>query len=176
LTTPTAEYRVNYDIRVPEVRLIGPTGQNYGVVSIREAMTIARDANMDLVEVSPTAAPPVCRVLDYGKFLYERAKKEKEARRAQKQIEIKEIQLRPKIAQHDREYRIKDAREWLADGMKVRVRMKFRGREIQYPELALRDMQEVAKELADIGYVEIEPNMEGKTMLMIIAPGSNNKK
>lgn len=103
-------------------------------------------------------------------------KKEKEARRAQKQIEIKEIQLRPKIAQHDREYRIKDAREWLADGMKVRVRMKFRGREIQYPELALRDMQEVAKELADIGYVEIEPNMEGKTMLMIIAPGSNNKK
>lgn len=75
MTTPTAEYRVNYDIRVPEVRLIGPTGQNYGVVSIREAMTIARDANMDLVEVSPTAAPPVCRVLDYGKFLYERAKK-----------------------------------------------------------------------------------------------------
>ena len=158
------------------MRLIGPEGNNIGIVPIEEAQRIADDADLDLVEVSPQTDPPVCRVLDYGKFLYEKSKKEREARRAQKTVEIKEIQLRPKTTEHHRSFKLRNARRWLGDGMKVKVRIRFRGREIYHPEIALEDMTEIAEALADVGHVELKPNMEGRAMLMIIAPGQAKPK
>ena len=163
-------YRINHQIKVSEVRLIRADGKNVGVVSTREALDMAQDADLDLVEVAPTAKPPVCRILDYGKFQYEQDKKEREARKQQKKIEIKEIQLRPKTTDHHRGFKIKAAREWLADGKKVKVRIRFRGREITYPEIARDTLDEIAKELADIAVIEQFPNMEGRNMLMVLAP------
>ena len=122
----TINYRVNEAIRVPEVRLIGPNGENIGVVSIQEALRISQDAELDLVEVAPAAEPPVCRVMDFGKFIYERTKKEREARKAQTKIEVKEIRLRPKTNEHHRDLKVRDARRWLEAGMKVKVRIRFR--------------------------------------------------
>jgi translation initiation factor IF-3 len=170
-----SDLRINDDIRVREVRLIGPDGQNLGVVSTREAMQIAQQAGLDLVEVAPNVDPPVCRVLDYGKFLYEKAKKEREARKAQTKIEIKEIRLRPKTSDHHRSFKIRDARRWLTEGKKVRVRIRFRGREITYPEIALEDLRAVAADLADVASIEQAPMMEGRTMLMTLAPGKPAK-
>jgi translation initiation factor IF-3 len=141
-----------------------------------EAMRIAHDADLDLVEVAPNAAPPVCRVMDVGKFLYERTKKEREARKAQTKIEIKEIRLRPKTNEHHRSFKTRDARKWLLDGMKVRVTVRFRGREIDYPELALEDLREIAKELADVGLVEQAPALEGKVMSMVLSSAKTAPK
>ena len=165
-----AAYRVNEQIRVPEVRLIGPDRNHIGIVDIREAQSRAREAELDLVEVSPNADPPVARIMDYGKFIYEQAKKEREARKSQKQTEVKEIRFRPKTNEHHRDMRVRDAREWLEDGMKVKVRVRFRGREITYPELAQEQLQEVAEMLSDIAVVDQHPDLEGRTMLMILAP------
>lgn len=165
-----SDYRINEDIRVREVRLIGPDGENVGVVPIGEALRIAQEASLDLVEVAPNSDPPVCRVLDFGKFLYEKAKKDREARRAQTRIEIKEIRLRPKTSDHHRSFKIRDARRWLEEGKKVRVRIRFRGREITYPEIALEDLQSIAKDLADVGGIEQAPSMEGRTIFMLISP------
>jgi translation initiation factor IF-3 len=156
--------------------LIGPNNENIGVVSIEQALRIARDAEKDLVEVAPTAAPPVCRVMDFGKFLYEREKKEKEARKSQTKIEVKEIRLRPKTNERDRGFKTRDARRWLLDGNKVRVTIRFRGREITYPELALEDLKEVAEELADIALIEQMPSMEGRVMTMVLSPTRVGKK
>ncbi|MEN6436613.1 MAG: translation initiation factor IF-3 [Anaerolineaceae bacterium] len=169
-------FRVNETIRVPEVRVIGPNGENIGVITTREALRIAHEAELDLVEVAPNSDPPVCRVMDFGKFLYERTKKEKEARKAQTKIEVKEIRLRPKTNEHHRSFKTRDARRWLGDGMKVRVTVRFRGREITYPELALEDLREVAQELSDIASVEQMPNMEGRTMTMLLSPLKFSKK
>jgi translation initiation factor IF-3 len=141
-----------------------------GVVTLSEALVTARDRGLDLVEVSPTADPPVARVMDYGKFMYRQAKREREARKAQKQIEVKEIRLRPKTTDHHRSFKIRDARRWLEDGMKVKVRIRFRGREITYPEIAREQLAEIAEELSDVSAVEQQPNLEGRTMLMILAP------
>jgi translation initiation factor IF-3 len=141
------------------------------VVSIEEALRIAQEADLDLVEVAPNSDPPVCRVLDYGKFLYEKAKKDREARKAQTKVEIKEVRLRPKTSDHHRSFKVRDARRWLTEGKKVRVRIRFRGREIHYPEIALQDLQGIAEELADVGVIEQAPMMEGRTMLMTLAPG-----
>jgi translation initiation factor IF-3 len=163
-------------IRVKEVRLIGADGENVGVVSIREALKIAEDAELDLVEVAPNSSPPVCRVMDFGKFLYERTKKEREARKAQVKVEIKEIRLRPKTNEHHRSFKTRDARRWLEDGIKVKVTIRFRGREITYPELALEDLKEIAQELEEVSVVEQMPNMEGRVMTMMLAPKKENKK
>lgn len=157
-------------IRVPEVRLIGPKGENLGVISIGDALRIARDAEMDLVEVAAVASPPVCRVMDFGKFLYERTKKEREAKKAQTKIEIKEIQLRPKTNEHHRSFKTRDARRWLLEGKKVKVTVRFRGREITYPELAMEDLREVAQELADVSTIEQSPLLEGRVMSMMLNP------
>lgn len=157
-------------IRVPEVRLIGPKGENLGVIPTSEAMRIARDAEMDLVEVAAAAAPPVCRVMDFGKFLYERTKKEREAKKAQTKIEIKEIQLRPKTNEHHRSFKTRDARRWLLEGKKVKVTVRFRGREITYPEIAMEDLREIAQELADISTIEQAPLVEGRVMSMMLNP------
>jgi translation initiation factor IF-3 len=137
---------------------------------------MAQEAELDLVEVAPNADPPVCRVMNFGKFLYERTKKEREARKAQTKIEVKEIRLRPKTNEHHRGFKVRDARRWLEDGMKVKVRIRFRGREITYPEIALNDLKAIAEDLADIAIVEQTPSLEGQSMLMILAPSKPKKK
>lgn len=156
--------------------MIGPNGENIGVISIDEAQRVAREAELDLVEVAPNADPPVCRVMDFGKFVYERAKKDREARKAQTKIEVKEIRLRPKTNEHHRDLKVRDARRWLEAGMKVKVRIRFRGREITYPEIALTDLKEIAEDLSDLAVVEQAPALEGRTMLMVLAPGKAKKK
>jgi translation initiation factor IF-3 len=145
-------------------------------VPIKQALQIARDADLDLVEVSPGASPPVCRVMDFGKFIYERAKKEREARKSQTKIEVKEIRLRPKTNQAHREFKVDDARRWLNQGHKVRVTVKFRGREMDYPEIALEDLKEIAQALSDISVIEAPPQMEGRTMLVVLAPSKGGTK
>ena len=137
---------------------------------MKQALQIARDAEMDVVEVSPNATPPVCRVMDFGKFIYERAKKEREAKKSQTKIEVKEIRLRPKTNEAHRGFKVDDARRWLLAGNKVRVTIKFRGREMDYPEIALEDLKEIAAALSDVSVVEAAPQMEGRTMLVVLAP------
>ncbi len=140
-----------------------------------EAMRLARERELDLVEVAPSAKPPVCRLIDYGKYQYEQTKRERQARKAQKQIEIKEVRLRPKTSEHDTDVRVRQARKFLESGAKVKVRLRFRGREIQHPQVALKILQDFAARLADVGEVEIRPNMEGRSLLMILAPLSKGK-
>jgi translation initiation factor IF-3 len=156
--------------------LITDENENFGVVSIAKALQIASERDLDLVEVAPNADPPVCKVMDFGKFLYERAKKDREARKMQKTIEVKEIRLRPKTDDHHLQFKVRDARRWLEDGMKVKVRVRFRGREITYPEIARDMLKQVATDLEDIAIVEQHPNMEGRTMLMVLAPSPDKKK
>lgn len=139
-------------------------------------MERAQHAELDLVEVAPNADPPVCRIMDFGKFLYAKAKKEREARKQQKVIEVKEIRLRPKTSDHHMEIKIRNARRWLESGMKVKVRIQFRAREITYPEIGRKMLDEIAAAIEDIGVVEQWPNMEGSTMLMVLAPNTDKKK
>jgi translation initiation factor IF-3 len=176
LPISASDYRLNENIRAREVRVIGPNNENLGVLTIQEALRVAREANKDLVEVSPTAVPPVCRILDFGKYLYEKSKKDKEARRSQKVIEVKEIQLRPKTTDHHAGFKVRDARRWLEAGMKVKVRIKFRGREITYPQIARQDLMDIAKELSDVAVVEQMPDLEGRTMLMVLGPNPRRVK
>jgi translation initiation factor IF-3 len=164
------EYRINKQIRATQVRLIDQEGENLGVVSLRDALNRSEAAELDLVEVAPNADPPVARIMNFGKFLYEKEKKEREARKAQTKIEIKERQLRPKTTEHHRGFKVRDARRWLEHGMKVRVTIRFRGREITYPEIALEDLREIAEELADVSEVEQAPKLEGRSMFMMLAP------
>lgn len=168
-------YRINDRIRAQKVRLIIADGENIGVVSLKEAQTLAEEADLDLVEVAPNADPPVCRIIDYGKFIYERTKKEKEARRAQKKVEIKEIRMRPKTTEHHRSFKVQNARRWLEEGKKVKVRIRFRGRERDYPEIGLEDLREIAADLQDIAVVEQSPAFEGRTLLMVLAPDTSKK-
>lgn len=164
------DFRSNNQINTPKVRLIGADGTNHGIVAIQDALQAANEAGLDLVEVAPNANPPVCRVMDVGKYIYERKKKEREARKAQSKIEIKEIRLRPKTSEHHRGFKVRDARRWLTEGKKVKVRIRFRGREIHYPEIALEDLKEIAEELDDVAVIEHAPSREGRTMLMVLAP------
>ena len=156
--------------------MIGPKGENVGVVPIEEARQIATEAELDLVEVAPNADPPVCRVMDFGKFVYERAKKDKEARKSQTKIQIKEIRLRPKTNEHHRDLKVRDARRWLESGKKVKVRIRFRGREITYPEIALKDLKEIVEQLSDVSVVEQAPGLVGRTLLMVLAPTKSGNK
>ena len=164
------KYRINHQIRASHVRLIDAEGTHLGVVSLSEALTVAHEHESDLVEVSPAADPPVARVMDFGKFLYQEAKREREARKAQKQVEVKEIRLRPKTTDHHRNFKVRDARRWLGEGMKVKVRVRFRGREVTYPEIAIEQLTRIAEELSDVAMIEQRPNREGRTMLMVLAP------
>lgn len=140
-----------------------------GIVPIKDALRHAREAELDLVEVSPAAEPPVCRVMDYGKFLYDKAKKERKSRAATR-TEVKEIRMRPKTGEHDVAFKIRDARRFLQGGNKVKVRVRFRGREIHYPEIAVSLLERVAAELADVSTIEKKAYMEGRSMLIILAP------
>jgi translation initiation factor IF-3 len=139
-------------------------------VPVQEALEIAQNAGLDLVEVAPNARPPVVRVMDYGKFIYEKTRREREARKHQKQIEIKTIKLSPKIAEFHRNLYVKKARGWLEDGKKVKVVVRFRGREITYPEIGMEMMRGVAVELEDVSSIEQRPNLEGWSMVMMLAP------
>jgi translation initiation factor IF-3 len=141
-----------------------------GVKTIDEALQIASDADLDLVEVAPTANPPVCKVMDLGKFLYEQEKKRQKARKAQKIVEVKEIRLRPKTTEHHMTFKVRDARRWLESNKKVNVRIQFRGREVHYPEIAQVMLDQIAEELSDVGVVEQRPSREGYSMLMVLAP------
>lgn len=153
-----------------EVRLILEDGTNIGIVAIGEALRRAEEADLDLVEVAPNADPPVCRIMDFGKFQYEQAKRERQAKKQQKVVEVKEIRLRPKTTDHHLSFKIRDARRWLEEGMKVKVRIRFRGREITYPEIAREQLDKIAQDLQDVAIVEQHPGMEGRTMLMVLAP------
>jgi translation initiation factor IF-3 len=178
-----SEYRINREIRAREVRLIvedeGKDGatvtRNVGVVTLEEAMRLAAEKGVDLVEVSPDAVPPVCRVMDYGKFQYEQQRKERKARKNQIKIEIKEIQLKPKTDEYHMGFKLRDARRWLEQGMKVRVRVRFRGREITHSHLGRETLEEIKVLMSDIAVVEQMPNMEGRDMLMVLAPSASKK-
>ncbi len=158
------------------MRVIDENGVQLGIMPPAEALKLAVARELDLVEVAPGAQPPVCRLMNFGKYQYEQTKRERQARRAQKQIEVKEVRLRPKTGDHDTEVRMRQARRFLEDGNKVKVRVRFRGREIYHPELATEILAEFAERLADVGQVEQQANMEGPSMLMILAPQPSKHK
>lgn len=162
--------RVNRDIRAREVRLIGADGSQMGIVDTRKALSIAEEQELDLVEVASNADPPVCRLMDYGKYLYEKQKRERESRRSQKQIEVKEVRLRPKTDEHDIQVVMTKIRKFAKEGAKIRVRIRFRGREIYHPEVAQQLMERVAKDVADVVAVEGRPMLDGRSMVMMLAP------
>ena len=141
-------------------------------MTVPQALSIARERNLDLVEVAPNAEPPVCRLLEYGKFLYEKGKREREARKAQKTTEVKEIRLRPKTGEHDIAFKMRDMRRFLNSGAKVKVRVSFRGREITHSEVGRALLDRVAAEMADVSSVEQKPRLEGRSLLMILSPTS----
>jgi translation initiation factor IF-3 len=164
--------RVNRAIRAREVRLIGADGQQLGIMPTRDALAIAEEQELDLVEVAPNAEPPVCRLLDYGKYLYEKQKRERESRRAQKVIEVKEVRLRPKTDEHDIQVVLTKIRKFAKEGAKIRVRIRFRGREIYHPEVAQELMDRVAGDVSDVVTVEARPVLDGRSMVMLLAPAS----
>jgi translation initiation factor IF-3 len=168
------EPRINERIRVPEVRLVGPNGEQVGIVAIGDALRLAQEADLDLVEVAPTARPPVCKLMDYGKFKYESALKAREARKNQAQTVIKEIKLRPKIDPHDYLTKRGHVERFLKQGDKVKVTIMFRGREQSRPELGFRLLQRLAGDVEELGFVEAQPKQDGRNMIMVIGP--NRKK
>jgi translation initiation factor IF-3 len=162
--------RVNERIRAPEIRLIGAEGENLGVVTPSRAMELAAQAGLDLVEISPTATPPVCKIMDFGKFKYDQQKREAEARKKQKIIEVKEIKFRPGTDIHDYEVKMRSVVKFLENGDKVKVTLRFRGREMAHQQLGLDLLNRVADDVSEIGKVENMPKMEGRQMVMMIGP------
>jgi translation initiation factor IF-3 len=162
--------RVNEDIRVPQVRLIDKDGEMIGVVTAREALLRAYDVGLDLVEISPNAVPPVCKILDFGKFKYEQQKKANEARKRQKVVEIKEIKVRPNIDDHDYEVKMRAARSFIEEGDKVKVTLRFRGREMAHQDLGAKVLERIRTELGETVKVEQMPRLENRQMIMVLAP------
>lgn len=163
---------MNEQIRAREVRVIDDaTGKQIGILPPREAVAMARERNLDLVEVAPNANPPVCRIMDYGKFQYERTKKEREAKKAQKVIEVKEIRIRPKTAMYHVGFKLNRVRDWLKKGNKVKIRILFRAREITHSQLGRETLADIAADLADVAMVEQAPLMDGKSLVMLLGPG-----
>ncbi len=162
--------RVNREIAVAQVRLIDELGENLGVVSKDDAIERAENAGLDLVEISPGADPPVCKILDYGRFKYQDQKKKNEARKKQKTIDIKEIKMRPNIDTHDYDVKMRSINRFISDGDKVKVTMRFRGREMVHQELGLKVLDRVRNQLEEVAKVEQFPRMEGRQMIMIVAP------
>lgn len=161
---------VNENIRAREVRLIGANGDQIGVKSKQEALDMARNADLDLVMVAPNAKPPVCRIMDYGKYRYEQQKKEKEARKKQKIINVKEVRLSPNIEEHDFNTKLRNARKFLTKGDKVKAAIRFRGRAITHSELGRDVLMKLADECKDISTIEAKPKMEGRSMFLVLAP------
>lgn len=161
---------MNREIDSPSVRLVGADGEMIGVVHIRDALRAAEEAGLDLVEVSPNAEPPVCKILDYGKYKYELQKKKNEARKKQKVIDVKEIKLRPNIDDNDYQVKLRNARRFIEEGDKVKVTMRFRGREMAHQELGMDVLVRVRDELEALAKVEQMPKVEGRQMIMVLAP------
>ena len=170
------DWRINEDIRVREVRLVSDDGEQLGIVPVREALGIALEKGLDLVEVAPSAQPPVCRLMDYGKFKFEQNKREKEARKKQKIVSIKEVKMRPNIEEHDFQVKAKNARKFLSGGDKVKLTIMFRGREITHPELGEKLSLKFVRELTDISSVEKPPKVEGRNMVTVLIPKLDNDK
>jgi translation initiation factor IF-3 len=162
--------RINDHIRVPEVRLIGVDGQQVGVMPTKEALALAAEAHLDLVEVAPQASPPVCRIMDYGKFKYQQSKKQQEARRKATLIQVKEVKVRPKIEVHDMGFKLRNAKRFLEGGDKVKISVIFRGREIAHTDRGFRLLAKMAEALAEVGNVEQNPKLEGRNLSMIVTP------
>src|SRR5262245_26863506 len=171
----SVEHRVNDQIRAREVRLVGPEGEQVGIVPIERALQLAADVDLDLVEVAPMARPPVCKLMDFGKFKYESALKAREARRNQQQTIIKEMKLRPKIDQHDYETKKGHVVRFLKAGDKVKVTIMFRGREQSRPELGYRLLRRLEEEVSELGFVEAAPKQDGRNMIMVLAPNRTTK-
>ncbi len=161
---------VNEKIRAREVRLINQNGENLGIVSSREALDMAREVGLDLLEISPLANPPVCKIMDYGKWKYEEQKKLSEAKKAQKVVEIKELKIRPNIDVHDFQVKVKAARRFIEDGNKVKFTVRFKGREISNQDAGLSLLNRIKEELGDIIKIDKEPSMEGRQMVMFVVP------
>lgn len=161
--------RINEEIRAREVRLLSVNNEQLGVMPFREALRLAGEAQLDLVEVAPLAKPPVCRIMDYGKYKYEQQKREKEARKKQKVVTVKEVKVRPNIEDHDFNVKLKNAQRFLQEGDKVKATVMFRGRELSHPELGRQVLVRMAAELKDIANVERDAKLEGKNMIMIFA-------
>ncbi|HVK27386.1 MAG TPA: translation initiation factor IF-3 [Nocardioides sp.] len=161
---------MNDRIRVPEVRLVGPNGETVGIVPTDQALKLAQEADLDLVEVAPMARPPVCKLMDYGKFKYENAQKAREARRNQTNVIIKEMKLRPKIDAHDYETKKGHVVRFLKAGDKVKITIMFRGREQHRPELGYRLLQKLAEDVQELGFIESNPKQDGRTMIMVLGP------
>jgi translation initiation factor IF-3 len=171
----SSETRINDRIRVPEVRLVGPNGEQVGIVRIEDALRLAQEADLDLVEVAPQARPPVAKLMDFGKYKYESAQKARESRRNQQLTVIKEQKLRPKIDTHDYETKRGHVMRFLEHGNKVKVTIMFRGREQSRPELGFRLLQRLADDVAELGFVEAAPKQDGRNMIMVLAPHKSQK-
>lgn len=167
------DHQINEEIRAKEVRLVGAEGEQIGIKPFREAMQMAIDANLDLVNVAPQAKPPVCRIMDYGKFRYEQQKKDKEARKNQKIVDLKEVWFRSNIEENDYQTKFRNVVKFLGEGDKVKCSVRFRGREIAHANIGQKILERVAKEVADICVVERMPKLEGRSMIMILAPKSH---
>lgn len=162
--------RINNDIKVKEVRLIDENGENRGIVSISEALRIADDAGLDLIEISPQAVPPVCKVLDYGKYKYEVQKRKNEAKKNQKVVNIKELKLRPVIDTHDYEVKVKQAKKFLSQGDKVKFTMRFKGREMSANDMGIGILNKIIEDLDTVAKVDSAPKLEGRQMMMLMSP------
>ncbi len=169
------QLRVNERIRAREVRLVGEKGEQLGIMPLFEAREVAKKANLDLVEVAPTSVPPVCRLLDYGKYKYEQSKKERESKKTQKVSLLREVRLRPKIGTHDFDSKARAANKLLNDGNKVKITVMFRGREITHPELGWKLLQRMAESLKDVAVIDQQPAMEGRRMNLILSSSATRK-
>lgn len=166
------EPRVNEEINAASIRLIGANGDMLGIVPVKQALALADDAGLDLVEISPNAEPPVCKIMDFGKFKYEAQKKANEARKKQKVIEIKEIKMRPNIDTHDYDIKLRAVKKFIEGGDKVKFTLRFRGREMSHQEMGMKLMEQVKTDMAGLIRVENEPKLEGRQMIMVIAPAA----
>lgn len=164
------EVNINREITAARVRLIGVEGEQMGVVSFMEALAAAEEADLDLVEIAPQAEPPVCRIMDYGKFRFQESKRQHEAKRRQKQTQVKEIKFRPRTDDADYQIKLRNIMRFIEDGDRAKITLRFRGREMSHPELGMELLNRVEKDLAEVGVVEQRPRMEGRQMVMIVAP------
>jgi len=167
---PKPQHRINHLIRIPEVRLIDHEGNQAGLVATDKARSMAREVGLDLVEISPTAKPPVCKIMDYGRFKYEQKKKNQESKKRQHNFQVKELRVRPKTGSHDIDVRLRKAREFLENGDKVQLMVFFRGREVVHHDIGMEILRDMAEKLADVGKVERPPRLEGKRMQMVLVP------
>lgn len=168
--------KVNREIRAPKVRVISHTGEQVGVLSLQEALARAEQEGLDLVEIAPGSVPPVCKIINYGKFRYDQTKREKESKKAQHQVKVKEIKLKPNIGEHDFEIKVQHAREFLEKGNKVKATCVFRGREMAHPEVGEKLMQKLVADLEDVSTSEAPLKLFGRSLIVVLAPGAKKKK